>query len=236
MKVNVVECLVEAERAKGLVVIVDVFRSTTVGCYVMHNGVKDYYAVGGLELAREFAAARNGKVVGEQQGVPVDDFDFANSPTILEALDLSSETLVHSTNAGTRGIVAACATADEVILGSFVNASAVVEYIRSRDPERVTLVAMGTGGVMRAQEDMMCAMYIKNELEDYPNSFKTLKSFLAGVDSAEMFFDENRTDVPESDFEKCMDLDKFDFVLKAEVVQDGCARLRKVTVNTGENA
>ena len=38
----------------------------------------------------------------------------------------------------------------------------------------------------------MCAMYLKNELEDYPNSFKTLKTFLAGVDSAEKFFDETK--------------------------------------------
>ncbi|WP_319543588.1 2-phosphosulfolactate phosphatase [uncultured Pseudodesulfovibrio sp.] len=230
MKVNVVECLGGLQRAKGLIVVIDVFRSSTVGCFVVNNGVLDYFVTDSLELAREIAAARNGKVIGEQDNIPVADFDYGNSPTLIENMDISSETLVHSTNAGTRGIVAACDLGDEVIVGSFVNADAVVKYIRSREPELVTLVAMGTGGTMRAQEDMMCAMYIKNELEGYPNSFKTLKSFLADVDSAQKFFDDERIDAPESDFELCMDLDRFDFVLKAEVLQEGCVRLLKTDV------
>jgi len=236
MIVNVVECLGGMQRAKGLIVVIDVFRSSTVGYYVVNNGVQEYLATDSLELAREIATAKGGKVVGEQKDVPVEAFDYGNSPTLFEDLDLSSETFVHSTNAGTRGVVAACDKGDEVIIGSFVNSAAVVEYIRSREPEIVTLVAMGTGGTMRAQEDMMCAMYIKNELEDYPNSFKTLKSFLASVDSAQKFFDDDRPDAPESDFELCMDLDRFDFVLKAEVVQDGCVRLQKIDVGSGEKA
>ncbi len=145
----------------------------------------------GLELAREIAATQGAKIVGEQRGVPVTDFDYGNSPTLFENMDLSSETFVHSTNAGTRGVVAACEK-ETRHYRLFCQCRAVVGYIRSCEPEIVTLVAMGTGGTMRAQEDMMCAMYIKNELEDYPNSFKTLKSFLAGVDSAQKFFDDDR--------------------------------------------
>nr|WP_321257701.1 2-phosphosulfolactate phosphatase [uncultured Pseudodesulfovibrio sp.] len=236
MIVNVVECLGGMRRAKGLIVVIDVFRSSTVGCFVVNNGVQEYFMADGLELAREIAATQGAKIVGEQRGVPVTDFDYGNSPTLFENMDLSSETFVHSTNAGTRGVVAACEKGDEVIIGSFVNAAAVVGYIRSCEPEIVTLVAMGTGGTMRAQEDMMCAMYIKNELEDYPNSFKTLKSFLAGVDSAQKFFDDDRPDAPESDFDLCMDLNRFNFVLKAEVVREGCARLQKINVDCGEKA
>lgn len=236
MIVNVVECLGGMRRAKGLIVVIDVFRSSTVGYFLVNNGVQEYLMADGLDLARELAASQGAKVVGEQRGVPVKDFDYGNSPTLFENMDLSLEKLVHSTNAGTRGVVAACEKGDEVIIGSFVNAAAVVEYIRCREPEIVTLVAMGTGGTIRAQEDMMCAMYIKNELEDYPNSFKTLRSFLADVDSAQKFFDDDRLDAPESDFDLCMDLDRFDFVLKAEIVREGCARLQKIKVDCGERA
>ncbi|NDV18966.1 2-phosphosulfolactate phosphatase [Pseudodesulfovibrio sp. JC047] len=236
MKVQVVECLSGMKRAKGLIVVIDVFRSSTVGCFIVNNGAREYLATERLELAREIAAARNGKVVGERVDVPVREFDYGNSPTLFENLNLEAETLVHSTNAGTRGIVLACAQGDEVLTGSFVNAAAVVKHIRRREPEIVTLVAMGTGGTMRAQEDMMCAMYIKNELEAYPNSFKTLKKFLADVDSSRKFFDEERLDAPESDFDLCMDLDRFDFVLKAEVVQEGCVRLQRIDSDSGEKA
>ncbi|MBU4379360.1 MAG: 2-phosphosulfolactate phosphatase, partial [Proteobacteria bacterium] len=139
----------------------------------------------------------------------------------------SGRTVVHTTSAGTQGLLA-CTGADEVLTGSFVNAGALVEYLRVRNPEVVTLVAMGTAGVMRAQEDMMCAMYLKNALEDYPNSFETLKSFLAQVDSAQKFFDPEKTYAPERDFELCMALDRFDFVLRASPYVDGAVRLERV--------
>ncbi|BCS87616.1 2-phosphosulfolactate phosphatase [Pseudodesulfovibrio sediminis] len=234
MIVNVVECLAQAERAKGLAVIIDVFRSSTVACYAFDKGVGAYYAVDSLDRAKELASDKSGLVIGEKRGVPVEAFDLKNSPTLLKDVDLTGETLIHSTNAGTKGM--ALCNADQVLTGSFVNAQATVEYIRQQDPELVTLVAMGAGGTMRAQEDMMCAMYIKNALEEYPNSFDTLKSFLAGVDSAEMFFDDARTDAPENDFEMCMDLDLFDFVIKAESVSEGVVQLNMISVAIGETA
>lgn len=229
MIVNVVETLAGARRAKGLAVVIDVFRSSTVACFAADMGVGEYLATDSLERARAMAGEHGGRVIGELVDVPVTDFDLLNSPHLLLDEPLEGQTLVHVTNAGTRGMMS-CPDADEVIVGSFVNAGAVVDYIRETGPEVVTLVAMGTNGDMRAQEDMMCAMFIKNAVEDYPNSFKTLKTFLAGVDTAEKFFDESRTDCPEEDFELCLDLDRFDFVLKAEPV-DGGVRLNKIKVS-----
>jgi len=228
MVVNVVECLGGARQAKGLVVVIDVFRAFSVACYAVENGAEDYIAVGEIDLARQLAAERSGVLVGERDCIKIEGFDFGNSPTEIENQDFTGRTLVHTTSAGTQGLVSATG-ADEIITGSFVNAQAIVEYVRSKDPELVTIVAMGTGGVMRAQEDMMCAMYLKNELEDYPNSFVTLKKFLAGVDSAEKFFDETKEYAPERDFELCMELDRFDFVLQAIPRQDGSVRLKKIT-------
>ncbi len=229
MIVNVVECIEGARRAKGLVVVIDVFRAFSVACYAVDNGVEKYFAVGEIDLARKLAVDHTGILVGERDCIKVEGFDYGNSPAEIEEVDFSGKTVVHTTSAGTQGLVGAV-QADEIITGSFVNAGAIVEYIREQQPEVVTLVAMGTGGSMRAQEDMMCAMYIKNELEDYPNSFETLKKFLAGVDSAEKFFDESKEYAPERDFELCMNLNRFDFVLRAEPREDGAVCLSKVTV------
>jgi 2-phosphosulfolactate phosphatase len=234
MIVNVVECLSGAERAKGLVVVIDVFRSSTVACFLADMGVGEYIATDSLDRACALAAAKNGKIIGELETEPVDVFDHLNSPFLLKEADVTGQTFLHVTNAGTRGLMA-CSEADEVLVGCFVNAGAVVDYIRARSPELVTLVAMGTGGVMRAQEDMMCAMYIKNELEEYPNSIETLRKFLRDVDSAAKFFDESRTDCPEEDFDLCMDLDRFDFVLRGEPVEGG-VRLSRVEADGREKA
>lgn len=229
MLVTVVECLSGARRAKGLVVVVDVFRAFSLACYAVENGADDYIAVGEIDLARKLAKEKNGVLVGERDCIKIEGFDFGNSPTEIEEENFSGKTFIHTTSAGTQGLVAADG-ADEIITGSFVNAKAIVEYIRAKAPELVTIVAMGTGGVIRAQEDMMCAMYIKNELEGYPNSFETLKTFLAGVDSAEKFFDESKDFAPERDFELCMNLDRFDFVLRATSRSDGGVRLERMPV------
>lgn len=234
MIVNVAECLGGARRAKGLVVVIDVFRAFSVACYAVDNGVQDYFAVGEINLARKLAAEKNAVLVGERDCIKIEGFDFGNSPTEIEHEDFSGRPLVHTTSAGTQGLVGAV-HADEIITGSFVNASAIVRYIKSRKPELVTIVAMGTAGTMRAQEDIMCAMYLKNELEDYPNSFKTLKKFLAGVDSAEKFFDPAKDYAPERDFDLCLDLDRFDFVLKATPQPDGSVRLDKIIVPETES-
>lgn len=231
MIVNVVECLAGAQRARGLVVVIDVFRAFSVACYAVDNGVSEYVAVDKIELAREIAVEKGAILVGERDCIKIEGFDYGNSPTEIESVDFTGKPIVHTTSAGTQGLVAAAPNADEVITGSFVNAKAIVEYIRQKNPELVTIVAMGTAGVIRAQEDMMCAMYIKNELEDYPNSFETLKRFLAGVDSAEKFFDETKDFAPERDFELCMNIDRFDFVLRAKSREGGGVILDKVNVD-----
>ncbi len=225
MIVNVVECLAGARKARGLVVVIDVFRAFSVACYAVDNGVNEYIAVDKIDLAREIAAEKGGVLIGERDCIKVEGFDHGNSPTEIEHVDFSGRTMVHTTSAGTQGLVAVAPNADEVLTGSFVNAKAIVDYIKQKEPELVTVVAMGTAGVMRAQEDMMCAMYIKNELDGYPNSFETLKKFLAGVDSAE-----------KRDFELCMDIDRFDFVLRATLREGGGMQLEKITVEPSAEA
>jgi len=227
MLVNIAECVDGARKARGLAVVIDVFRAFSVACYAVDNNAADYYAVDKVDLAREMAKTHAGVLVGERGCIKIDGFEYGNSPTEIEHVDFSGKTVVHTTSAGTQGLIA-CAQADEIITGAFVNAKAVVEYIRKQAPETVTLVAMGTDGIMRAQEDIMCAMYLKNELENYPNSFDTLKDFLSKVDSAEKFFDESKEYAPERDFELCMDLDRFDFVLRAVPCETGAVRLDRI--------
>ena len=58
--------------------------------------------------------------------------------------------------------------AEEILTGSLVNARAVADYISRRQPETVSLVAMGNGGERTAREDVICARYIKCLLEGRP--------------------------------------------------------------------
>ena len=94
------------------------------------------------------AGERDGILIGERDCIKIEGFDFGNSPTEIENADFSGRTVIHTTSAGTQGLVG-CPEAEEIITGAFVNAGAIVEYIRGKEPELVTIVAMGTGGTMR---------------------------------------------------------------------------------------
>lgn len=94
----------------------------------------------------------------------LEGFDYGNSPTQIENIDFSGKTVVHTTSSGTQGIANA-QNAKEILTGSLVNAKAIAEYIKMQNPEDVSLVCMGNGGLSEAEEDTLCAKYIKSLLE-----------------------------------------------------------------------
>jgi len=121
---------------------------------------------------------------------------------------------VHTTSAGTQGIERA-SVRDEVITGAFVNAKRIAEYIRMRNPDTVSIIAMGNFGKDKTKEDELCAEYIKCLIEgkEMTDIDKILSEpVLCG---GEHFFDENNQSVfPKEDFHMCAKRDIFPFVIK----------------------
>ncbi|EKC63072.1 2-phosphosulfolactate phosphatase, partial [human gut metagenome] len=93
---------------------------------------------------------------------------------------------------------------------------AIAEYIKKKNPEDVSLVCMGNGGLSEAEEDTLCAKYIKSLLEgENPNLDKEIEELknIAG----KRFFDPKLQNIfPERDFYLSTELNKFNFVLKVE--------------------
>lgn len=219
MRVWIMETLAEVPRLKGTALVVDVFRFCTTVLHVAAGNPDRILATAGLDVARRIKAADPDRLLmGERDAKVPPDFDYGNSPALIEGMDFSGRTVVMTTSAGTQGLNAAIeAGADEVLTLSFANAGAVEKYIREKDPEDVSILAMGTSGREPSAEDMMCALYLKNALEEFPNSMPALRRFLRTIPSAQKFFDpEQASYAPERDFELCLELDRFDFVVKAE--------------------
>jgi len=215
MHILIANLLSGAARAKGTAVVVDVFRAASTACYAVAAGASRIIPAGSLEEALSLKAAYPEFVLmGERGCLKPEGFDFGNSPTEIKDVDLSGKTVIQATSAGTRGILAAMESADDVLFMSFVNLSATGAYLVARMPEVVTLAAMGRAGETPAPEDKLCAMYLKNELEGVPNVMDAIRSFVRNTPSAEIFFGESAI-VPETDFDLCLDLDVFDFVLRA---------------------
>ncbi|MFZ5519186.1 MAG: 2-phosphosulfolactate phosphatase [Candidatus Zhuqueibacterota bacterium] len=230
MTIKILELITGAKQAAGLTVIIDVFRAFTTECYVFNNGAEKIFPVGDIDIAYRLKKENPDYVLmGERGGVIQPGFDFGNSPALIEHVDFTGKTVVHTTSAGTQGIANAT-NADEIITGSFVNAGAVAAYIRRRAPGQVSLVAMGHAGVRPTDEDSLLAMYLKNELENQPNDFGRIVDHLKTYESAQKFFNPVIDWAPERDFELCMSLNRFDFVLRSEANEAGLVVLRRITV------
>ena len=216
MDIKILHLVKGAEQAKGLTVIIDVFRAFTTACFVMRNGVERIIPVGGVDQAYRLKEKNPGFILmGERKGKKLPGFDHGNSPAQIENADFEGKTVIQTTSAGTKGIVNA-KNADEIITGSFVNSAAVAGYIRRVKPEAVSLVCMGNEGKYIADEDLFCAEYIKSIIEGTFYDKKAAVEILR-KGRGSIFFDQSNNDWgPQRDFYLCTTFDLFSFVLRAE--------------------
>lgn len=202
-----------AKQARGLAVIIDVFRAFTTAAYVLNNGAKKIIPVGTLEEA--FGLKRknpNFILIGERQGVKIEGFDFGNSPTEIKEVDFTDKTVIQTTSSGTNGIINA-SKAKQIILGNFVCIQSIVDYIKKQRPKIITLVAMGSSGIKKSDEDELCARAIRDLLEGRIADYLFIKNHLRNYRSALKFFDKSKPEFPEDDFHLSLDFNKFQFLL-----------------------
>lgn len=81
---------------------------------------------------------------GERNGVRVEGFDLGNSPLEYTAERVSGKEIRFTTSNGT-GAIKKAERADVLVVGSFVNASAVVDFLQKRGLP-VSIVCAGTEG------------------------------------------------------------------------------------------
>jgi 2-phosphosulfolactate phosphatase len=214
-------------------VVIDVFRAFSLAPYAAARGAR-LVPVGEVAAARELKRRHpDWLLVGERYARPLPGFDYGNSPALIEAAPIAGRTLLHTTHAGTRGLVAA-RTASEVLTGSLVNAAAIVRYIRARAPALVSLVCMGLEGRASALEDDTCAELLAARLEDRPYDCAGIRPLLRASPGARKFFDPALEFAPERDFELCLALDRFAFVLRLGTADaEGVQALERVEVGLG---
>lgn len=228
MKVEIMEFVEGARNARGVAVIIDVFRAFSVACYAYDAGAVRIIAT--AEVSEAFHLRKkykNSVLVGERDEKKIEGFDFGNSPTEIIKADLSGKTVIQTTTAGTQGLINAV-NADTILTGSLVNAGAIVKYLKSVTPDQVSLVAMGYRATFSAEEDLICAEMIAMELNNEKfipgNRILNLQN-----SSGKRFFNPVNIDFsPPTDFFLCTMVNKFDFVLKATRRFDGNIDLMKI--------
>lgn len=218
MKIKIISSYHNAHQARGLTIVIDVLRAFTTSCFVFKNGASTIIPVSDIELAYKLAKDNPYFVsIGERKGLKLHGFNYGNSPAEIENIDMLDKTVILTTSAGTQGIVKAI-NADTVITGAFVNAQAVVNYIKKQNPEIVSFVI--TDNRYEDNEDFMYANYIKSCLEGKPLNFEVIKKNLVNHPTTEGFLRKPMTKFSKKDFHLSLELDRFDFIIRAKRSKD----------------
>ena len=147
--------------AAPLGIVVDVMRATSTIVQALASGYERVLCCAEIKDALTLKAELGEAAItaGERDAKRIEAFDAGASPR--EFLEPRAETLVLSTTNGTRSIVAAAASCDEVVLGALLNLDAVAA--RARGSDTIVLCA-GYKGVF-AIDDAYCAGRIVQLLE-----------------------------------------------------------------------
>lgn len=144
----------------GVTVVIDVIRAFTTSFYAFRGGASRILPVPDPQAA--FALRErypDALLAGEIDALPIEGFQFGNSPWEISQADVSGRTLIMRTTNGVTATLNArpCAA---LFVAALVNAAATARAIKKLAPEKVVLVASHPTG----DEDVACAEYISHLL------------------------------------------------------------------------
>lgn len=216
MRIDILDFVAGARAARGIAVIIDVFRAFSVESYAFARGAACSIPVADIDEARRLKHRfPDALAIGERHARPLPGFDCGNSPTELERFEVAGRLIIHTTHSGTQGLANAV-QAEEVITGALTNCAAIVRYLLARRPTQVSLVRMGHEARERCAEDDLCAQLLMARLHGLSFATEHIREQLRHAKSAQKFFDPACDWAPQRDFELCTALDIHDFVLRLD--------------------
>ena len=140
-------------------VVIDVLRATSVMTKALESGAKSVVTCQEIDEARELARNLQPSplLCGERECKPIEGFNCGNSPAEYDVSTVADRDLVLTTTNGTRAI-AASQQAQQMLIGSFLNLSAIVDHIKS--VQRLQLVCAGTNGEVTAEDTLLAGAII----------------------------------------------------------------------------
>jgi len=231
------ESLIEgAQRAQGIAIVIDVFRAFSVTPIFFYLGAEKVIFVRNPEEAFLLKSDHDDLILaGEINEQLIPGFDLGNSPSELIGRPkefLKGKVIVQRTTAGVSGVISALNQVEKVILGSYVMARAISNYILSQKPlpEVLTIVAMGSRGITRAPEDEGCAGYLEHLLTGKRyDHLDTVRDIIFN-ETAQKFMRGNKAYLPKEDPLICLQWDLFNFVLVAKN-ERGLAVVRRGSID-----
>lgn len=160
-----------------VVVIIDIFRATSVICTALNNGITEVIPISDLSQLNEFDS-NNFLIAAERDGKIVDGFKFGNSPLHYHNNPhILGKKLVLTTTNGTRAINLSKNEAESVIIASFLNITAVSDFLKKQQKDILVLCSGWKGKI--SLEDTLFAGFILEKLVKLGFKSESDSSFLS---------------------------------------------------------
>lgn len=143
-----------------VVVVIDVLRASTTIAVALANGARTVIPFDSADEAvtRSKSLARGDyKLAGERKNLMIPGFDLGNSPREYTREAVEGKTILFTTTNGTSALIAV-QPAREVLVGAFVNFTAVSAMMRAAARARSDLAIVAAGSDRHfSLEDAVCA-------------------------------------------------------------------------------
>jgi 2-phosphosulfolactate phosphatase len=146
--------------AAQLGIVVDVMRATSTVAQALASGYRRVLCCAEVDDALALREELGDEAIagGEREAKQIEAFDAGASPR--EFREPRAETLILSTTNGTRSIVAASETCDEVVLGALLNLDAVASFARGR-AEDVAVLCAGYKGAFAIDDAYVAGRIVR---------------------------------------------------------------------------
>jgi 2-phosphosulfolactate phosphatase len=140
------------------VVVVDVFRATSCMVTAFAHGIESIMPFAKLEDC--LAKKSEGYVTaGERDGKKVEGCDLGNSPFEYMDPELRGKKIAFTTTNGTQAI-AKSTGAKEILIGSFLNLSTVIDYLRNSS-NNILVVCAGWKGKVNLEDTLFAGAVVE---------------------------------------------------------------------------
>ena len=202
-----------------ITIVVDVFRAATTASYVLKQEPATYCLTNkSCVIARLVSSCSRPFPIGKSEIGADFSYMIPNSPTRVKEFELKGHDVLHRTEAAAMGVLQAQGS-DLVLLAGFVNADVTAAYVKTLFASEITIRPMGHEGKVHSLEDDLCAQYINALINGEDFDFSPFKLELQ-KGPGKYFFLEDQKQYPRKDFDRCLKIRRFNFVIIADVQDD----------------
>jgi len=177
----------------SIVVVIDILRATTSMCVAFGYGASEIIPVKTIEECKAYKD-KGYLIAGERDGKKIEGFDMGNSPFSFMGEHIRNAKIAMTTTNGTKSIHAS-KHAHQIIIGSFVNMSSVINYLKNQQRD-VILLASGWKDKMNLEDTAFggaVALELENDFIPAEDSTRIAMTLYEAMLKDKRFFIKNAT-------------------------------------------